>query len=58
MLEPAYVSRTDGKIPDGLSLFPWTKGKCLVWDYTCRDTLAPIYLETSSKEIGIVAGKH
>ena len=36
MLEPEGISRTDSKRPDGLSLFPWKKGKCLVWDYTCR----------------------
>jgi hypothetical protein len=34
-LEPACLSRDDGKRPDGLTLIPWATGRCLVWDFTC-----------------------
>ena len=54
-LEPTGVSRTDGKRPDGLTIFPWKKGKLMVWDYTCSDTLAPSYIKSSSQESGKVA---
>lgn len=43
-LEPPGLSRTDGKRPDGLTLVPWQRGKCLVWDATCVSTLAASYL--------------
>ena len=32
----AFLSRTDGKRPDGANLLPWKGGKPLVWDFTCR----------------------
>ena len=40
-LEPSGLYRSDGKRPDGASVVPWTRGKILVWDATCVDTLAP-----------------
>ena len=40
-LEPAGLSRTDGKRPDGVTAFPWQRGKPLVWDMTFVDSLAP-----------------
>ena len=55
MLEPPGLSRKDGKRPDGLTLFPWSGGKNLVWDYTCRDTLAPSHIAGTSKETGKAA---
>ena len=51
--EPAGLSRSDGKRPDGLTLFPWSMGRCLVWDFTCRDTLAP----SNTMLISLQAGK-
>jgi len=39
-LEPAGLSRNDGKRPDGLTLMPWANGRCLLWDFTCSHTLA------------------
>jgi len=29
LLEPPGLFRTDGKRPDGLTLIPWSKGRCL-----------------------------
>ena len=55
LLEPPGVVREDGKHPDGLTLIPWSKGKCLLWDATCRDTVAKSYVNTSSRQVGWVA---
>ena len=46
--EPAGLSRSDGKRPDGLTLIPWQSGKNLIWDVTVADTLAASYLSTTS----------
>src|ERR1043165_9306842 len=27
------------KRPDGATLVPWSRGRCLLWDATCADTL-------------------
>ena len=54
-LEPLGLSRDDGKRPDGMTLFPWKKGKIMVWDYTCSDTLAQSYIQAASKNAGKVA---
>lgn len=43
-LEPPGLSRTDGKRPDGLTLVPWERGRCLVWDATCVSTFAASHL--------------
>ena len=39
-----WFVRSDGKRPDGASVVPWERGRLLVWDVTCPDTLAPSYL--------------
>jgi hypothetical protein len=52
ILEPPGTSRDDGKAPDGMTLVPWSSGKPLVWDVTTADTLAPSYLNRTSKESG------
>lgn len=51
-LEPIGLFRDDGKRPDGMSLISWSKGRCLVWDATCVDTLAPSYLNITKKKSG------
>jgi hypothetical protein len=40
ILEPAGLDRGDGKRPDGMTIFPYSNGRCLVWDATCVDTFA------------------
>ena len=42
-LEPVGLSRADNKRPDGLTLVPWQRGKCLVWDATVVHRLADSY---------------
>ena len=37
-------SRDDEKRPDGLTVLPWANGRCLVWDFTCSDTMAASHL--------------
>ena len=54
-LEPPGLSRRDGKRPDGLTYYPWSHGKSLVWDVTVVDTVAPSYLKWSSVRSGLVA---
>src|SRR4029077_14342453 len=49
------LSRSDAKRPDGVTLVPWFRGRCLLWDATCPDTLAPSQLQRSSTEAGTAA---
>ena len=49
--------RTDGKRPDGVTMIPWKRGRCLVWDATVPDTLAPSHVLESAKLAGSAAQK-
>jgi len=53
--EPAGLSRTDGKHPDGMTLIPWRAGKPAVWDVTVICTSAVSYLNSSAREAGAAA---
>ena len=57
ILEPSGMFRTDWKRPDGLTLIPWSKGKCLVWDATCVDTLCKSHLPSTARSPGAAAAK-
>ena len=54
-LEPVGLSRDDGKRPDGWTTFPYKRGKSLVWDFTCNDTLASSYIADTSRSAGAAA---
>ena len=60
-LEPTGIVRnntgdnTDNKRPDGLTIAPWASGRCLVWDFTCPDTLAVSHLNRAVLGAGTVA---
>ena len=56
-LEPPGLSRSDGKRPNGLTLFPYQGGKSLIWDFTCCDTVAPSNLSLSVEGAGKAAEK-
>jgi hypothetical protein len=49
--------RTDGKRADGVTLAPWSKGKCLVWNATCVDTICKSYVSASCHTAGAAAAK-
>jgi len=53
--EPARLSRTDGKRPDGLTLVPWQCGKPQCWDVTVICTLAESYVNGAAHEAGAAA---
>ena len=53
--EPARLSRTDGKRPDGLTLVPWQSGKSLCWDVTMICFLAESYVNGVAREASAAA---
>ena len=53
--EPSGLLRSDGKRPDGLSLFPWQSGKALCWDVTVICLLADSYFSDAARGTGSVA---
>ena len=53
--EPVGLDRGDGKRPDGITLIPWSGGKCLTWDVTCADTFAASHVTLSSTKAGTAA---
>jgi hypothetical protein len=55
MLESSLLCRDDGMRPDGLTVMPWANGQCLVWDFTCPDTLAASHLNRAIQSPGAVA---
>ena len=55
VLEPSNLSNANLNRPDGLTLTTWKAGKCLIWDYTCADTLCATYVKKSSKQAGSAA---
>jgi len=50
--EPAGLSRTDEKRPDGVTLIPWKAGRSLMWDVTVIDTVAASYVARSADNAG------
>ena len=53
--EPRGMVASDERRPDGRTLIPWKKGKCLAWDATVADTFAPTYLAATSVKAGSAA---
>src|SRR5580693_2904633 len=41
--------------PDGASLIPWARGKCLAWDATVPDTVAASHLHATWSQAGSAA---
>lgn len=57
ILEPTGLDRGDGKRPDGMTTFPYSSGRCLVWDATVTDTYANSNLDECSVSAGSAANK-
>src|ERR1043165_2982965 len=53
--EPTGLCTGGRKRPDGVTLVPWARGRCLAWDATCPDTFAPLHIQASSVAAGAVA---
>ena len=45
----------NGKRPDGASLIPWQRGKCVTWDVTVTDTYAKSYIAQTKVRAGAAA---
>ena len=54
-LEPVGLDRGDSRRPDGVTVFPYSQGKCLVWDATCVDTYSASSLINASITPGSAA---
>ena len=54
-LEPVGLDRGDGRRPDGLTTFPFTRGRCLAWDATCTDTFADSAVAACAVDAGSAA---
>jgi hypothetical protein len=52
--EPLGTFR-DNKRPDGVTLTPWLRGKCVAWDVTVADTFANSYLPLTATRAGAAA---
>ena len=55
--EPTGLIRNDGKRPDGASLIPWSRGRCVTWDVTVPDTFAASHLSFTSVLAGAAANR-
>ena len=40
MLEPSGLDSGIGKRPDGITVCPYSRGRCLIWDASCVNTFA------------------
>ena len=45
----------DNKRPDGVTLVPWQRGKCVAWDVTVADTFASSYIDSTAISAGAAA---
>ena len=55
VLEPPRLDRGDGSRPDGITVFPFSGDRSLVWDCTSVDTFAGVHLNRSAMEAGTAA---
>ena len=55
MLEQSGLDRGDGKRPDRITVYRYSRGRCLVWDATCVDTFASSNLIRATLAAGSVA---
>ena len=53
--EPSGLIPGNNLRPDGVTLIPWVRGKCLAWDATCPDTVAQSHISSTSTSTGAAA---
>ena len=53
--EPLGLITGSNLRPDGVTLTPWSRGKCLAWDATTPDTVAPTHLLSTLSQGGAAA---
>ena len=53
--EPDGLSPGSSLRPDGVTLVPWARGRCMAWDFTSPDTLAASHLSQTSTQAGSAA---
>ena len=54
-LEPVGLDRGDGRRPDGLTVFPFSRGRSLCWDATCTDTFCQTAINATAIRPGAAA---
>ena len=54
-MEPRGLTSSDERRPDGLTMIPWSEGRCLAWDATVSDTLADSHLNWTVHVAGAAA---
>ena len=53
--EPAGLVLGTALRPDGVTVIPWSDGRCLAWDVTCPDTVAASHVARSASAAGATA---
>ena len=54
-LEPQSMCLGGNQRPDGVTLVPWKRGRCMAWDATCPNTFAKTHIQASSTQAGSAA---
>ena len=57
ILEPQGLHRSDGRRPDGVTVFPFRRGRMLMWDATCVNTYAGTHLLDCASAAGAAGGR-
>ena len=55
VLEPRGLDSGDGRRPDGITIFPFRRGRMLVWDATCVSTFSSSHLLECATRAGAAA---
>ena len=55
VLEPVGVGRGEGKRPDGMKVYPFPRGKSIIWNSTCVDSFPPSAFAMTAIEPGSTA---
>jgi hypothetical protein len=53
--EPSGLTTDSALRPDGITLIPWSRGRCLAWDFTSPDTLAMSHMPHTARIAGAAA---